>query len=503
MKRLALVAAVAAIAMAGARGASSAPGKLLCVGPNGGCFPQLGPAINAAADGDTILVAPGVYAGGITIDKSIRLRGAGAGRTLIKGGGPVVTIFRDTDPTGLNVSIDGVTITGGVNTDQPDTSVTFGGGVSIPVTQLTEPPFNGTGATVSISNSEITDNVVDSSTVIPPGFCGSRACGFNEGGGIDNGGVLTLTNVRVTNNTAGSTPTTVSPASDAWSGGIDNKAPGTLVMRNSVVTGNRAVVNSPIANGADAGGIGSAGAIDLESSVIGNNTAQFAGSVVENSDENADAGGVFLDEDDAAPNAPATLQNLQITGNRAVSTNTSAGSNPGAFGGGVVAFRSGSFDHVLLQGNSVVVNGTASAIADGGGMEVDAPVTMTDSLVTLNSLTVNAPGGAIGVGGGIAMFGGDLTLVRTAVLANAVSTHGGATQSFPPGSYGGGISNGAPAALDVPAAHLTLTNSVVSGNLLSGSQGYALQGGGVYNAGTVARTASSISGNRPDDCFGC
>ena len=501
MRRLVPVAAAAAIALIAAGSAVSARNaRTLCVGKGPKCFPTLAAALAAAHDGDTVQLGPGIYAGGVTIDASINLVGAGAGRTIIKGGGPVLTIFRDSDPAGLNVAIDGVTITGGVNTNQPDPTVTFGGGVSIPVAQLAAPPFNGTGATVSISNSEITDNVVDSTSVIPPGFvCGPQECGFNDGGGIANGGVLTLTNTRVTNNTAGSTSSVISAASDAGSGGIDNRSPATLVLHHSVVSGNRTVVNGPIADSADSGGISSGGAIDVEDSVISDNTAQFAGSVVENSEENADAGGVLFDENDA----PATFRNVQITGNRAVSTNTSSGSTPGAFGGGVVAFSSGSFDHVLLQGNSVVVNGTDSAIADGGGMEVDAPVTMTDSVVTLNSLIVNAPGGAVGFGGGIAMYGGDLTLVRTAVVANAISAHGGLTQGFPAGSYGGGISNGAPDALGVPSANLTLTDSIVSGNLLSGSQGYALQGGGVYNTGAVTQMGTSISGNKPDNCSGC
>jgi hypothetical protein len=152
--------------------ASSASAATLCVGPQAGCFSQLQPAVAAAHDGDTITVAPGTYAGGVTIDKSIQLQGAGAAQTVISGGGPVLTIGRSTDPTGQTVSIDGVTVTGGVNSTQPDPEVTFGGGVWIPTSQLDHPPFNGTGATVSISNSIITGNTVTSNSFIPPQtFC--------------------------------------------------------------------------------------------------------------------------------------------------------------------------------------------------------------------------------------------------------------------------------------------------------------------------------------------
>ena len=54
-------------------------------------------------------------------------------------------------------------------------------------------------------------------------------------------------------------------------------------------------------------------------------------------------------------------------------------------------------------------------------MEIDAPVTMRDSVVARNAVTVQGQGGALAFGGGIAMFGGDLTLERTVVVANAVS----------------------------------------------------------------------------------
>jgi hypothetical protein len=496
-----LIAAIAAVLLgAVARPASAAT---LCVGQQAGCFSQIQQAVNAAHDGDTIVIGAGTFAGGITIDKSVRVLGAGANKTIINGGGPVVTVFRATAPDGLSVTIDGVTITGGVNNSQPDSNVTNGGGVWIPVSQLDHPPFNGTGATVSISNSVITGNTVTSNSFIPPGFCGPRACGFNDGGGIDNGGVLTLTNTRVTNNTAGSTPSMGSAASDPAAGGIDNRFFSTLVLHQSVVSGNHAIANSTIANSASSGGIGSQGALDIEDSVVNDNTVEYTGSM-DFEDQSGRAGGIFIDQCDCGVSHPTvTIRNTQVTGNSVVAINTNPNSLPAGYGGGIVAFAPALLENVSLTDNAVQVTGAGFAVGDGGGMEVDAPVTVRDSMVSRNSVAVAGPSGVFAFGGGIAMYGGDLTLERTIVVANSVSATGAAAP-IPFGGVssvlGGGISNGGPGN---PSAALTLTDSVVNANRLSGSAGVLLNGGGVFTDSGLVQTRTVIAGNKPDNCFGC
>ncbi len=296
--------------------------------------------------------------------------------------------------------------------------------------------------------------------MIPPGFCGPRACGFNSGGGIDNGGALTLTNTRVTDNTAGSSLATPSAASDPNSGGIDNRFASTLVLHHSVVSGNHVLVNSPIASSASSGGIGSPGLLDIEDSVVSDNTVEYTGALVDDADQSGFAGGILVDQFGFYPHDPATIRNTQITGNRVVATNADPSAFPAGFGGGVVAFGPALFDHVQLMGNTVQVTGAGLAVGDGGGMEVDAPVTLRDSVVARNAVSVHGQGGALAFGGGLAMFGGDLTLERTVVVANAVSATGAvAPLPFPGGALGGGISNGGP---DIPTANLTLTDSVVN-----------------------------------------
>jgi hypothetical protein len=49
-------------------------------------------ALAAANSGENTLIRPGSYAGGLTVDKSVSLIGAGATQTTITGGGPVLSV---------------------------------------------------------------------------------------------------------------------------------------------------------------------------------------------------------------------------------------------------------------------------------------------------------------------------------------------------------------------------------------------------------------------------
>ena len=98
MKRLTAIAAVkkcvasigliAVVALVGATAAAAAAkATLLCVGGQH-CYPTLQAAVTAAHDGDTIQLKAGTYAGGVTIGTSVRIVGAAAQVTTIRGGGP-------------------------------------------------------------------------------------------------------------------------------------------------------------------------------------------------------------------------------------------------------------------------------------------------------------------------------------------------------------------------------------------------------------------------------
>lgn len=129
-----------------------------------GCrYSQIGPALTAARDGESIRVGPGVYRGGLTIAKSVQLVGAGRHSTVIRGGGPVVTIGTVGAATPPTVAIRGVTLMGGVSRTGPLSGLEFGEEGVVATGGGVEVPWGadfGLGATVSIEDSAIIGNRV-------------------------------------------------------------------------------------------------------------------------------------------------------------------------------------------------------------------------------------------------------------------------------------------------------------------------------------------------------
>jgi hypothetical protein len=200
--------------------APAAPAATRCVG-GPGCYPTVQAAIDAADDGDTIALAAGTFAGGVTIEKSVRVRGVSAGQTIIRGGGPVVTIGRFGAVHEPTVTLDRLTVTGGQTSsswlsDQvigtPGVAAK-GGGISVPPAAHFRP-----GATLVIRDSVIAGNRAAPVTSIPSGnaACPDGPCPFAtaQGGGIDTWGPTTLVRTLVSDNEVSG------PVSDADGGGI-------------------------------------------------------------------------------------------------------------------------------------------------------------------------------------------------------------------------------------------------------------------------------------------
>jgi len=491
MRRLFLTTCAVAVALVSAR-SGTATAATLCVG-GPGCFSTIQAAVSAAHDGDTIAIAPGTYAGGITIDVDITLLGAGANKTTIEGGGPVLTIgtaqqFPPAEPT---VAVRGVTITGGGTTSGflGDWDA-VGGGVEIPPSctiQPACPSFEyGPGATVTIANTVITGNKVIPTGAIP--LCGGP-CAFASGGGIDNAGALTVTNTAVSNNQSGSMG---SPTLGAFAGGIANVRLGTLTLSRSRVTGNRVVVSAPNGQFAQAGGIQNSGAAKIDHTVVSGNGVDATGV---GSEVLAFAGGI---DDDGS---------LTLT-NSSVDHNHVAASAPTAVGALVLTDAGGiEIDGTATISDSSITHNSATSqapdgqvVATGGGLLAASAdgATIQRSLIAHNSISADSTNGSVFVqGGGVTNFG-LLTLDQTRVVANR-----GASRSTGAVIQGGGIWNSNFQGGPPTTPQLTLTNSEITANTLSASPPATPQGAGLYTTYPVALTRTAIAGNRPDQCFGC
>jgi hypothetical protein len=492
---------VAAVASLGASAAArSAPAASLCVGGKPECFTTIQAAVDAAQDGDTIQIGPGTFAGGIKISKSLELVGTSAAATTIRGGGPVLTIGKSGGVDQPTVSIDRLTITGGLNDSAPLPFAALGGGVWIP-----SGANNSTGATVSISNSVIAGNRAAPETTDE--FCGFP-CAFALGGGIFNAGTLTVTDTRITDNVSGSTGTDSSVASSAAGGAILNGFQGSLTLRRSFVTDNRAAVNAPNGRSTDGGGISNAGTLTIEDSRLSGNASTVAASVPSffpSDVVEANAGGIYLQD-----GSSATIRRSQVSSNRVVASDT-AGDVEAEAGGidsdGSLLMIESSVDHNTANG-SVPAGAGFTVEADGGGLQIQGVTTLRDSHIVANALSsISATGTAFGSGGGIFNLGATLVLERSVVTGNnAAATGLGGV------NLGGGIAN---VQFFGPRPDLTLVDSVVTANGLAPSGGVASSGGGLFNlevtgldpfmtgsAFPITLTRTVIAGNKPDQC-GC
>ena len=192
----------------------------------------------------------------------------------------------DTEPT---VTIKGVTITGGHNGSPTSADPVFatGGGVYVSGS-------DAGGAALTLTDSVVTGNRAVPTATAPVGPpCPGGPCPFaqGEGGGIANGGILTLDRVTVSDNLAGG-----ELASDADAGGVSNLFFATLTIKNSTITGNVARVAAPNGRFADAGGVkvrfGST--MTMENTVVSGNRVEGPLAEPDSVETNVVAGGIHL-----------------------------------------------------------------------------------------------------------------------------------------------------------------------------------------------------------------
>src|ERR1700759_934734 len=439
-RALALAAGLVVVWMALA--ATDASAATLSVCPHGCRYSQISDAVGAARDGDTVRVSPGTYRGGFAITKDLTLAGSGALATVIRGGGPVITVGTELGASEPTVGIRDVTITHGLTQGAfGDTVEALGGGVYIPPADGLAP-----GATVTFSDRVITGNTDAPAISQYAGFsCGPTGdCTFAHagGGGVDTWGNLTVDHTAITNNQAAGALT-----SDANGGGLYSQD-GTLTVRDSVIAGNRATV----ANGRFAEGAGimadtffsppgtcvapaPACALTVQRTIVSHNTSSLRSTFPVFGDDGevinmvSNAGGIHVGDsfpttvqdtaivDNAAtasdpsgePNAidgamlvgasPLTLRDASVSFNRTLTTNATT-ADSGANGGPLELAGGGQLTHVSMIGNvsktsspgDAAIIGGVGIFANDNGVE---PVTVRDSVFRDHSAEADSQAGLV------------------------------------------------------------------------------------------------------------
>ena len=328
----------------------------------------------------------------------------------------------------------------------------------------------------------------------------------SNGGGIatESGSTLTLLNSRVTGNSAAATGAFGRFASG---GGIFVDGDATLKVENSSIDGNAANLTSSIPHPfpQQDGGTDQSNAFGGGIQLTDGSTASIRNSRFNGNSVNVDnpVGEPFGADAAlcACGGVPLTLENVRVQGNsvnvKVLDTADTGPSGPAA----LEADSDATIHNAEISGNSTNVtalHGDAGALGamlfifDGA-----TPPSITNASVRDNAANATAPYGAAAVVGAGIVNNGPLTLTNVDVTGNRGTATG--LSGF---AQGGGIWNGQ--LFGGPDSPLTLVNSRVTRNVLSGSPGIVLRGGGIFTPGfPVTLTASSVSRNTPDDCVGC
>ncbi|MFL6161772.1 MAG: beta strand repeat-containing protein [Jatrophihabitantaceae bacterium] len=292
-------------------------------------------ANNLGATASTITVPAGTYNivnGELQMGKvsgsNITLTGAGAASTIIDAGS--LSRVLDLDPSlvgGVSSSISGVTISHGAVTTFGGAGIIAGSGHAV------------SGDTLTISNSTISNNVVNSATSNKPG------------GGVQfEGGSLTITNSTISGNTAGS-----SEASGVEYT-AENNAPGEqLTISGTTFSGNS--TNASVANVNVGGALATASAgavpISVSNSRFINNTVVGSGTGI------PQGGGIF------AQGGTLSVTESTFTGN-----SVTGGSNPQ--GGGVSVVGGTAVMHYNRITGNIGATGSGVSLGVASGATLNA-----------------------------------------------------------------------------------------------------------------------------------
>ncbi len=488
---------------AGLPGTAAGAGPQACVsGHVSRCYASLAEALAHTVNGDVVSLAEGTYKGGVTITKSVRIRGAGEGATVIEGGGPVLTV-KATSKFKPVVELVDLTVTGGVNTglalSSKDTGIVgSGGGILVPYSN----GKGGAGASLTLRRVAVIGNVARPSTTVssPRGAqCPEGVCPYAGayGGGIATAGPLTLDDATVSDNLAGGT------ASDAAGGGIYS-AVGPVVIGGSTIAGNTAAPTPhTIGRYAEGGGltiVENSQPTTITDTRIENNVAKLVTDWPVSVDMGAESGGVFMEG-----NTQLTMTGSVLSGNQVAAD--------APVGEPLVIDAALHYQHggeglrlvdTVIAGNSLVANiATAEDVAPMGGfVESGGHAVLESVTITGNTQSIHTTTGTAGLSGAVFLCGcgngdGGIMNLTDVTVSDNLST--ATSESGPAWVWGGGI-------FVLDGAHLTLASSRIADNhsiarALDGSGEAEVRGGGLW-AGplwgsdpTVDLTGSIVTGN--------
>ena len=389
-----------------------------------GCtYSTIQTAVDADATvGQTLTIAPETFSETVQITRSITLVGAGSNATIIDGQNSDTVILIN---NGATVSLSGVTIQNG------ETTAVDGGGLlnedghvtlSQTVVQNNQAP-NGAGitnnGTMILDQVTVRNNVADefvgndsicedcagggiynlSVMTITNSLVAGNTAQF--GGGIDNAfmGTLAATNVEVTGNAAED-----NPGDPSAGGGIENL--GVMTLSDSAIHNNSAPIGAGVANG---------GTLTVSSSDLYANVAATRGGGLHNSFEltvetsniygnqagsggggglSSESGGVLVRQtavynNSATGSGGGIVHNVPLGSNSFVIRNsTISGNSTSGTGGGLrnAGVASTTLENVTLRNNqAVVVNGQSISVFSG-------TLTAKNSLIATNQSGNNCAG---------------------------------------------------------------------------------------------------------------
>ena len=450
---------------------------------------------NNNGQSDTITLPAGTYilsgaagdnnnlSGDLDIDTihSITIKGAGRETTIIDGNKTdrVLHVLRGT------VSISGVTIEDGKTRDGEDEGEDGedGGGI-----------YNC--GILSLTNCWISNNMAGMGYV--GSFHWSHAyCpgGGGHGGGIYNSGSLTLTNCVITNNTAGHCGGGIDVCGDTpnggHGGGIYNSDTGTQVLKNCTISNNKSGsgfdggadhdVNN---NGGEGGGIANFGTQELsDCQVKFNSTGPGGFGSYSGGDEgrSGHGGGIYNGE-----NTNSTLESCIIRYNYTGDTpyGTQQGDGGGIYNQGVLS----------LNRCTVSNNNTGCGGSGGGIYQANGAMALTNCCMANNYTGKGGQYYDIFSGGsGGAVYARAFTALTNCTVS---SNYTGEGVDY---SYGGGGNGGYGGGIYTNNT-LLLTNSTIYNNSTgsgghgeNGNDGLGGSGGGIFNDGGIVRTRNTIT----------